>query len=157
MKQKLAMSVLEGELKHREKYGVVHSTTTSPTSKDLRNIFFISDTRFGALKKVTLYCHAIYGVKIKSTKNTRGNKRLGVRQYYADLLEYFLDLKKMEITLPKNVLSSKACNLSLITILKKHGKMPKEFENRSKFNSQDRERIRKSNESGFKRIISILK
>lgn len=156
--QKLARDVLVGEIKHREKYGSVNSIKKlESTPKDLKSVFFISDTKFGALKKATLYCHAIYGVRIKDKKNTRGNKRLGVRQYYADLLNCFLELKEMGITLPKNVLSHKACNSSLITTLKKHGKIPKELVNRSKFNSQDREKIRKSNESGFNRVISVLK
>jgi hypothetical protein len=52
----------------------------------------------------------------------RGNKRRGKSQLYADLLQFFMSLKKDGITLPRNkCLSRKVCQLGLGDILRRHG------------------------------------
>lgn len=53
----------------------------------------------------------------------RGNKRLGLKAMYAELVEHFFYLKRLGITLPKNKsLSAAACSHGLGEILRRHKK-----------------------------------
>lgn len=55
-------------------------------------------------------------------KNTRGNKRLGRKTLFADLVTDFWMLKKHGVTLPRHKhLSKKACEYGLGETLRKHG------------------------------------
>lgn len=55
-------------------------------------------------------------------KKVRGNKRIGEKALYADLVKYFLLLEQHGVTLPRNKsLSKKACQYGLGEILRRHG------------------------------------
>lgn len=53
--------------------------------------------------------------------SSRGNKRRGMRAQYIDLVDYFLQLKKRGINLPRQHLSKAAATTELAQILIRHG------------------------------------
>lgn len=148
---------LEYQELYRKEYGSNNSTKpkyAQPTP--IRFVTFYSDTNFGLLRKIALFKRVVVGSKLKQIISTRGNKRLGRTIFYCDVLNSFLDLKRLGIILPKNVLSQKACEYGLIDALREHKKIPGDLINKKSFNSREREKIRKSNESAFARIIRFL-
>lgn len=148
---------LEYLLRLREQNGSGNSTRPNSKKYKIReSVGFISDTKFGLMRKVLLF-NRIIGLNRLGHKSLNiGNKRLGRKLYYSDLLNYFLLLQRHGINLPRNFLSKNACELGLINLLKKHDKIPASISHKSSFNSGELERIRKSNESAFSRIIKFL-
>jgi len=148
---------LECQNLYRKYYGSVHSTKKLKVfPDDGKLITFTSNTSFGLLRKIILFKRIIFGGKFKVVKPTRGNKRLGNKFLYYDIFNYFQFLQGLDIALPKNMLSKKACEHGLLDILKKHKRIPLELLHKRTFNSRERERIRKSNESIFARVIQYL-
>jgi hypothetical protein len=147
---------LEYEQLYRQEYGSGNSTKKEHSEHYKKLSTFSSDTNFGLLRKIVLFNRVIVGGQFKQKKSSKGNKRLGRTLFYGDILNCFLELKRQGIKLPKNVLSQKACKDGLIEVLRQHKKIPENIINRKSFNAHERERIRKSNESAFARIIKFL-
>jgi len=148
---------LEYLLTFRKKNGSGNSTR--PNLKQYKTkefIGFSSDTKSGLTRKILLFNRIIGSNKFDHQAINIGNKRLGRKKYYSDLLNYFLILQRLGIKLPRNFLSRRACELGLIDLLKKHNKIPTNLSQKNTFNSRELQKIRKSNESAFSRIIKFL-
>ena len=151
---------LEYEKLHRRVYGsgnsTIHNRDSTVPEENKGFIFFSSKTNFGLLRQIALFNRIIIGGRFNQKVSTKGNKRLGRKFYYFEILKCFLELKRQGIKLPKNVLSQRACAYGLIEVLRAHKKIPPAIANKTYFNSLEREKIRKSNESAFTTIIKNL-
>lgn len=148
---------LEYLSRSREEIGSGNSTRPNPKQYKIKeSIGFISDTKFGLMRKILLFNRILGRNQFEHQALNIGNKRLGRKLYYSDLLNYFLLLQRLGIKLPRNFLSRSACELGLIDLLKKHNKIPASISHKNTFNSRELEKIRKSNESAFSRIIKFL-
>lgn len=77
-------------------------------------IMFITDNEKDTTRHIQIFNNAV-------GKKVRGNKRIGKKALYADLVKYFLLLKRHGVTLPRNKnLSKKACQYGLGEILRRH-------------------------------------
>lgn len=77
-------------------------------------ILFIADDERESSHQLHVFLAAVGEKK-------RGNKRIGRQALYADLVKYFLLLKRHGVTLPRNKnLSKKACQYGLGEILRRH-------------------------------------
>ncbi len=78
------------------------------------HITFIADDEKSLNQCLAVYFNAV-------GKKGPGNKRLGKRELYADLVKYFLVLKQHGVTLPRNKsLSKRAFQFGLGVILRCH-------------------------------------
>lgn len=85
----------------------------------------------------------------------QGNKRIGSATLYADLLQYFIMLKRNGITLPRNKsLSVKACQLGLPDILRRHGRT--DLTDRALLNSNNRKQIARKMDRIFSHIADVI-
>lgn len=85
-----------------------------PTKKLGPVIMFITDNEKDTARHMRIFINAV-------GKKVRGNKRIGKQALYADLVKYFLLLKRHGVTLPRNKsLSKKACQYGLGEILRRH-------------------------------------
>lgn len=85
-----------------------------PTKKLAPVIMFITDNEKDTARHMRIFINVV-------GKKVRGNKRIGKQALYADLVKYFLLLKRHGVTLPRNKsLSMKACQYCLGEILRRH-------------------------------------
>lgn len=159
LEKEFAESKLEHDKAEREHFGGVIHRINSTKVKRLnkvtdnspkRHVGFIDDS-YDEVTNLFNFYKRVIGERI------RGNKRLGRRPYYSDLIKYFLLLQRRQIKLPKNFLSKKVSELGLLELLKQHKKIPLHLADKKSFNSRDLEKIRKSNHPAFSRIIEMLK
>lgn len=77
-------------------------------------VMFITDNEDETTRQMLIFANAV-------GKKSRGNKRIGRAGLYAELVKYFLLLKRNNTTLPRNKsLSKKACLYGLGEILRRY-------------------------------------